>query len=112
MEVVALAEHPRVVRQPEVLCYHEQDAANDGILNGQSKCKSLSLLNRDEISLKRSHIFQDCVLSAVDVWKHDVRLENNGGNAMDEQGGEEILVDSDARHAEDPKDAFDRYALY
>ena len=34
VEVVALAEHPRVVRQPEVLGYHEQDAAIDGILNG------------------------------------------------------------------------------
>ena len=35
VEVVALAEHPRVVGQPEVLCYHEQNAASDGILDGR-----------------------------------------------------------------------------
>ena len=36
VEVVSLAEHPRVVGQPEVLGYHEQDAAVNGILNEQS----------------------------------------------------------------------------
>lgn len=35
VKVVTLAEHPSVVRQPEVLCYHEQDAASNGILDGQ-----------------------------------------------------------------------------
>ena len=35
VEVVTLAEHPCVVRQPEVLCYHEQNAASDGILDGR-----------------------------------------------------------------------------
>ena len=58
-----------------------------------------------DLSIKVCHHFQDGVLSsAVDVWQHDVGLEDDGGDAVDEQGGEEILVDGDARHAEDPED--------
>ena len=42
------------------------------------------------------------VVSAVHVGKHDERLEGDCCERVDEQRGEEILVDRDARDTEDP----------
>ena len=38
----------------------------------------------------------------LDVGKEDEALEDDHGDAMEEEAGEEVLVDRDAGNAEDP----------